>query len=808
MNNQNLAGQTIGQYELVELLGAGGMGAVYRAVQTSLGREVALKVLSAALVNEPGYLERFNREARVSAALEHDHIVPVYDFGAQQDLTYVVMRLLTGGSLDSRMRQRKHEKPSLSEAVSLLNAMASALDYAHSRGVIHRDIKPANIMFDQNGKPYLVDFGIAKILDATGAGLTGTGMAMGSPYYMPPEQWRGENATSASDQYALAVTVYSMLAGRPPFEATSTPALMYKHFHDQPEPLKNFRQDVPERLMPVLTQAMAKDASDRFRSVGEFAEAFQAAAGANLGEATGFFTFPVQRTPLPSARLTPTPTPGATPPGSGRTPLQTTPAGATPIPSGATPPPPTASGPVPKAPPPQRRGPLPYVLGGVVVIALLIVGAFALSGGGAVDRTPTPSPTTGAPLVADVTVTPEPTATDTLRPEDFARATRNAQLTIQAELTSLAVVDLTETASVWTATFTATYTPTYTASATATDTTTRTATSTATRTPTDTPTVTATATPSDTTTATPTNTATVTASRTPTATATSTASPTATATFTPSPRPTVVPAVARLFEENFSDGEADGITRRLGGRWEIRQIDGNNAYCNVGDSADDFDLIVFGEPTWDNYILQVDVRFMALSPRALVELYGRYEGGDTLNAYRAYLDLGGGGASLAYDAPERDLGGVAYTIGANRWYTLRLEMVGRRLRYAVNGQQLISNFDDSRSEGLAGVLVHRGTEACIDNLRVWLPTEPEDAIVVRVFSAADSINLQTGPGTTFTSAGRAESGDLLTAIGRDASGTWLQVRTRSGITAWIAATLVRPIGGVRVDLNDLPVTTP
>ncbi|NOG52504.1 MAG: serine/threonine protein kinase [Chloroflexi bacterium] len=248
---------------------------MYRAVQISLGREVALKVLSAALANEPGYLERFNREARVSAALEHDHIVPVYDFGAQQDLTYVVMRLLTGGSLDSRMRQRKDAKPSMNEAVTLLNAMASALDYAHSRGVIHRDIKPANIMFDQNGKPYLVDFGIAKILDATGAGLTGTGMAMGSPYYMPPEQWRGENATPASDQYALAVTVYSMLAGRPPFEATSTPALMYKHFHDRPEPLKNFRQDVPESLMHVLVKAMAKDALDRFGSVSEFANAFK-----------------------------------------------------------------------------------------------------------------------------------------------------------------------------------------------------------------------------------------------------------------------------------------------------------------------------------------------------------------------------------------------------------------------------------------------------------------------------------------------------------------------------------------------------
>ncbi|MBK9124772.1 MAG: protein kinase [Chloroflexi bacterium] len=670
MNNQNLAGQTIGQYELVELLGAGGMGAVYRAVQTSLGREVALKVLSAALVNEPGYLERFNREARVSAALEHDHIVPVYDFGAQQDLTYVVMRLLTGGSLDSRMRQRKDEKPSLNEAVSLLNAMASALDYAHSRGVIHRDIKPANIMFDQNGKPYLVDFGIAKILDATGAGLTGTGMAMGSPYYMPPEQWRGENATAASDQYALAVTVYSMLAGRPPFEATSTPALMYKHFHDQPEPLKNFRQDVPEPLMLVLAKAMAKDASERFGSVSEFANAFQIAAGADLGQATGFFTFPVQRTPLPSARLTPTPASSATPPGSGSTPPQTTPAGATPTSSGTTPPPPTASGPVPKAPPPQGRGPLPYILGGIVVIALLIVGALALSGGGAVDPTPTPTLTTTAPLIADVSQTPEPTATDTLRPEDFARATRNAQLTIQAELTSLAVVDLTETASVWTATFTATYTPTYTASATATATDQPTAT--ATPTATDTPTPTSTATESAT--ATPTNTATITPSRTPTGTATATSSPTATATRTPSPVPTSVVAGAEVVAfEGFDSSQL--------GSWTSTQARLQDGIMTIsGEASNDYP---FTYPDWQisgGEGVVVDFRLAQRGHMAMFIERGTWNAIQNAwlpGSYRKF-GLSSEGLAAAYwkaeyyvDDSVTELG-QTQAIAHNRWYTLLL----------------------------------------------------------------------------------------------------------------------------------------
>ncbi|MBK9124773.1 MAG: SH3 domain-containing protein [Chloroflexi bacterium] len=271
---------------------------------------------------------------------------------------------------------------------------------------------------------------------------------------------------------------------------------------------------------------------------------------------------------------------------------------------------------------------------------------------------------------------------------------------------------------------------------------------------------------------------------------------------------TLVPAVARLFEENFGDGEANGITRRLGGAWEVRRIAGNNVYCNVGDSTDDFDLIVFGEPSWDNYILQVDVAFRAATPGALVELYGRYDGSDTLNAYRAYFDLGGGGASLAYYSPERILGGVGYTIEANRWYTLQLEMIGRRLRYSIDGDVVIGNFDNSSSEGLAGVLVHRGTEACIDNVRVWLPNAPENAITVSVFTRAESVNLRTGPTTSSLRAGTVSSGDFLTAIGRDSSATWLQVRTRSGVTAWIATNLVRPLGGVTVDLNDLPVTAP
>jgi serine/threonine protein kinase len=155
MNIQNLSGQVLGQYELRDILGFGGMGVVYRGRQTNLDREVAIKVLVPGLANEPGYVERFYREAKTAAGLEHSHIVPVYDYGVQGEISYVVMRLLTGGTLEQRITQRAGTDkalPSLGEISELLKQLASALDYAHSRGVIHRDIKPGNIMFDDQGQ--------------------------------------------------------------------------------------------------------------------------------------------------------------------------------------------------------------------------------------------------------------------------------------------------------------------------------------------------------------------------------------------------------------------------------------------------------------------------------------------------------------------------------------------------------------------------------------------------------------------------------------------------------------------------------
>jgi Tol biopolymer transport system component/predicted Ser/Thr protein kinase len=315
MTLQDLSGQSFGQYELRELLGLGGMGAVYRAYQASLRREVAIKILPVSLAADPDYVERFHREAETAAGLEHPHIVPVYDYGVERGTTYIVMRLLTGGTLTERMAQRDNEKrplPSLGEVALLLSQLAGAFDYAHSRGIVHRDIKPSNIMFDNQGNAFVVDFGIAKLLSATSA-LTGTGVMLGTPLYMAPEQWRAQQPTAATDQYALGVTIYQLLTGHVPFEAPTPFGLMHKHLNEIPTAPHTMRPDLPEAVTITLQRALAKDPADRFPTVTAFAQTFEQGASGSAGEGTQFLTFSVRHLPptpptsRPSTPRPPTP---------------------------------------------------------------------------------------------------------------------------------------------------------------------------------------------------------------------------------------------------------------------------------------------------------------------------------------------------------------------------------------------------------------------------------------------------------------------------------------------------------------------
>ena len=220
----NLIGQDIGRYHIVEQLGQGGMATVYKAYDTRLEREVALKFIRVDLV-APAYqelmLKRFEREAKSLARLSHPNILKMHDFGEYEGAPYLVMEFLPGGTLKSRTGQ----PAAYQEAARLLAPMARALDYAHqdSLGVIHRDIKPANILITASGQPLLSDFGVAKILDfEEGNTLTGTGVGVGTPEYMAPEQWTN-NVVPQTDIYALGVVFYELVTGRKPFTA-DTPA--------------------------------------------------------------------------------------------------------------------------------------------------------------------------------------------------------------------------------------------------------------------------------------------------------------------------------------------------------------------------------------------------------------------------------------------------------------------------------------------------------------------------------------------------------------------------------------------------------
>ncbi len=276
----DLSGQTIGGYEVLGLIGRGGMASVYRARQLSIGRIVALKVLPGYFMHEETFLKRFQREAQAIARLQHPRILPVYDYGEDKDVPYIAMAYIEGGSL-AEMIQQEGGLP-LDEASRLLVQIAEGLDFAHEQGVIHRDFKPSNVLLDGRRNAYLADFGIAKVSQET-AQLTGSGI-VGTPTYMAPEMFKNEPISRSIDLYALGVTLYQMLSGTVPFGGTTPVQLMYAHLNQPVPNIAALKQDLPLDIQIVLNTAMAKNPEDRYPNATVLAKAFQAALSGEAGE--------------------------------------------------------------------------------------------------------------------------------------------------------------------------------------------------------------------------------------------------------------------------------------------------------------------------------------------------------------------------------------------------------------------------------------------------------------------------------------------------------------------------------------------
>ena len=405
MSYGSVIGTRLGKYEIQAEIGRGGMGMVYKGYDPLLDRPVAIKVLAPHLVWEKGFVERFLREARAAARLKHPHIVTIYDVGHEGDWYYFVMEYLEGQTLAELIRQRGPLSPD--EALLILRQLADALDYAHHHGLVHRDVKPGNIIIGPTGHVTLTDFGIARAAQETQ--LTGTGMVLGTPQYMSPEQVKGLTVDARSDQYSLAILAYEMLTGYVPFQAESTLALMYKIVHEPPPPLRQVRPDLPPAVEEVLAKALAKEPGNRYPTASSFVDAL-AQAFLRQKEAPVMAPPPVE----PPTVVSPVPQPAPAPAYAiGGVP----PAQPTPIPAY-----PKSRVPVSRPISARQRVPVwAWGLGGLALLALVVSMALGVSGrGGRPTPTSTPLPLMTATLArspaAPAVHTPTPTRTPTRTP--------------------------------------------------------------------------------------------------------------------------------------------------------------------------------------------------------------------------------------------------------------------------------------------------------------------------------------------------------------------------------------------------------
>jgi len=256
----------IGKYDVVEVLGKGGMGIVYKATDSRIGRLVAIKMMTGGFAENPDLLKRFYREAQSTGMLQHPNIVIVYDLGDQDGNPYLVMEYLEGEPLDKMIATKR--ELSMVEKLGFIIQCCTGLNYAHQRGIVHRDIKPANLMVLKNGDCKIVDFGIARVGDNS---LTRTGQVVGTITYMSPEQINAQVVDGRTDIFSAGVMLYELLTGVLPFDGKDTASTLLKIIHEPPPPLKNYLDNYPPDLEDVIKKALAKDREERYATAEDFA---------------------------------------------------------------------------------------------------------------------------------------------------------------------------------------------------------------------------------------------------------------------------------------------------------------------------------------------------------------------------------------------------------------------------------------------------------------------------------------------------------------------------------------------------------